>query len=167
MKWVVRSPSGAHQVEVERGDGGFVVVIDGRPSAVDLVCLDAALASLRFTASGRSYAVTFQRDGARGFRIGVGEREFDLAVLSPVEAIEAVAGAERQGPSRVTAPIPGKVVAVNVAAGDLVEAGQPLVVLEAMKMQNELTGGRAGRVVAVHVTAGMTVEAGAVLVELE
>jgi len=67
----------------------------------------------------------------------------------------------------VTAPIPGKVVAVKVVAGDQVEVGQALVVLEAMKMENELVAEQAGKVIAVHVEPGQTIDAGGLLVELE
>jgi biotin carboxyl carrier protein len=97
----------------------------------------------------------------------VGERPFEWQVLTPVEAIESAAAAEGRGPSRILAPIPGKVVAIRVAPGDTVEAGQSLVVLEAMKMENELTAEQPGTVAAVHVEAGATVDAGTVLVELE
>jgi biotin carboxyl carrier protein len=77
-------------------------------------------------------------------------------------------GADRDGgPSRLTAPIPGKVVAVKVSPGDEVSPGQPLVVLEAMKMENELAAEQPGRVVAVHVCDGATVDGGELLVELE
>jgi biotin carboxyl carrier protein len=65
------------------------------------------------------------------------------------------------------APIPGKVVGVKVKPGDEVEPGQPLVVLEAMKMENELAADQAGKVAAIHVAAGDTVEGGELLVELE
>ncbi len=71
------------------------------------------------------------------------------------------------GPSLMEAPIPGKVVAVNVAPGDQVEPGQSLVVLEAMKMENELAAENGGTVVKVHVAPGDTVGTGAPLVELE
>lgn len=167
MRWVVRGPGGSHQVEVEHGSEGFEVSVDGRRQVVDLTCLDAALASLRFVADGRGFSITFQRGSDRRWRIGVGEREFDLEVLTPLQALDAAAAAEHHGPSRVEAPMPGKVVAVDVAPGDEVEAGQALVVLEAMKMQNQLTAERGGRVTAVHVAPGATVETGALLVELE
>jgi acetyl/propionyl-CoA carboxylase alpha subunit len=167
MRWVVRGPSGAHQVEVEHGSEGFKVAVDGRAHVVDLSSLDAALASLRFVTDGRGFSITFQRGADRRWRIGVGEREFDLEVLTPLEALGAAASAERHGPSRVEAPIPGKVVAVDVVPGQEVTAGQALVVLEAMKMQNQLTAERCGRVTAVHVAPGTTVESGALLVELE
>jgi len=70
------------------------------------------------------------------------------------------------GSGVVTAPMPGKVVAVLVAVGETVEVGQPLVVLEAMKMESTLSAEVAGRVTAVAAVAGATVAAGDLLVEV-
>jgi acetyl/propionyl-CoA carboxylase alpha subunit len=70
------------------------------------------------------------------------------------------------GSGAVTAPMPGKVVSVLVAAGDTVEVGQPLIVLEAMKMESTLTAEVAGRVTTVRAVAGATVAAGDLLVEI-
>jgi len=167
MKWVVRTSHGDRQVDVERGTDGFEVVLDGQRRRVDLIPLDGSLASLRYVDDGRSFQITFHEGPGRNMRIAIGEREFQLDVMTPVEALEASAGTVGRGARQVTAPIPGKVVAVKVAPGDEVEVGRALVVLEAMKMENELAAERAGRVAAVHVAAGATVEAGAVLVELE
>jgi biotin carboxyl carrier protein len=72
-----------------------------------------------------------------------------------------------EGVQVVTAPMPGKVVRVLVAPGDAVESGQGLLVVEAMKMQNEIKAQRAGRVLAVNVKEGATVAAGEVLAALE
>ena len=80
---------------------------------------------------------------------------------------KAGAGPTASGPQRVVAPMPGKVVRVLVAAGDEVAAGQGLVVVEAMKMENEIGSPRAGRVASVEVSAGQNVETGARLVTLE
>jgi biotin carboxyl carrier protein len=63
--------------------------------------------------------------------------------------------------------MPGLVVRIHVALGDRVEAGQPVVVMEAMKMENELRAASAGTVRAIAATPGVAVEKGAVLVELE
>ncbi|HPA81566.1 MAG TPA: biotin/lipoyl-binding protein [Thermoanaerobaculales bacterium] len=167
MKWVVRGASGAHEVVVERSADGLEVTLDGRRHAVDLIRLDGAVASLRFDEDGRSFHVSYDRGRGRDWRIGIGDRDFTFDVLTPVEAIGAMAAATGRGASVVAAPIPGKVVAVTVEPGDEVEPGRPLVVLEAMKMENELTAEVAGRVAAVRVAPGDTVEAGAVLVELE
>lgn len=167
MKWVVRNGESTREVEVERVADGFELTIDGERRRVDLVRIDRAIASLRDLADGRSFSVAFERGAGRHWRMAVGERDFDLEVLTPIEAIEAIAAEAAAGPSLVAAPIPGKVVTVRVAVGDTVEPGQPLVVLEAMKMENELTASQSGTVTAVHVAPGGTVDAGAVLVELE
>ena len=79
---------------------------------------------------------------------------------------EARGGREAGGSGLVTAPMPGKVVNVLVAAGDRVEAGQPLVVLEAMKMESTLAAEVRGCVGTVRAVAGATVAAGDVLVEI-
>jgi biotin carboxyl carrier protein len=70
------------------------------------------------------------------------------------------------GPRSVVSPMPGRIVKVLVREGDSVAAQQGLVVVEAMKMENELRAPRAGRVAAVKVVEGMSVEANAVLVTL-
>lgn len=74
------------------------------------------------------------------------------------------ANAKPEGEQQVVAPMPGKVLQVLVAPGDAVDAGQGLVVVEAMKMENEIGSPSAGRVTAVEVEAGMSVEAGRTLV---
>jgi biotin carboxyl carrier protein len=75
--------------------------------------------------------------------------------------------AAHAGPLRIVAPMPGKVVRLPVRPGDRVEAHQPVVVIEAMKMENALSAGRAGTVREVLVQEGMSVEAGRPLVVLE
>jgi biotin carboxyl carrier protein len=79
----------------------------------------------------------------------------------------ADSGGTAHGEQKVLAPMPGRVVRVLVAAGDEVERRQPLVVVEAMKMENELRSPKAGRVKDVAVTPGTSVEAGRVLVVIE
>ena len=167
MKWIVRGATGEREVDVERNAEGFEVVVDGSRRRVDMVCLDGDFASLRYVDDNRSHQVSYQRNGGGHWRVAVGEREFDFSVLSPVDAECATDAAHGVGASCVEAPIPGKVVAVNVAEGDEVESGQSLVVLEAMKMENELNAERAGKVARVLVTAGETVDTGTLLVELE
>ena len=167
MKWVVRGGGSSHEVEVEKRGNEFAVEFDGHRHDLELVSLDGAVASLRFPTSGRSLQITYQQGVNGSWRVTVGQREFDLEVLTPAEAVDAVSAARESGPSRLTAPIPGKVVVVKVDPGEHVEPGQPLIVLEAMKMENELAAEQAGQVVTIHVAAGDTVEGGELLVELE
>ena len=77
------------------------------------------------------------------------------------------AGASAKGPQKIVAPMPGKVIKVLVKAGDTVAAKQGVVVVEAMKMENELKAARAGTVKVVRAVEGATVEAGTVLVIVE
>jgi biotin carboxyl carrier protein len=167
MKWVVRGSAKEREVEVERSASGFEVEVDGQRHDVELVRFDGTVASLRFVEDGRSFHVSYDKGDNRHWRIGVVDREFTFEVLTPVEAIDASVGGAGGGASVVTAPIPGKVVAVKVAVGDEVEVGQSLVVLEAMKMENELTAEQSGKVSAIHAEAGDTVDTGSVLVELQ
>lgn len=167
MKWVVRGGQSSHDVNVEREGCEFSVEIDGERHELELVSLDGAVASLRYPSTGRSLQLTYHHGRNGSWRVTVGQREFALRVLTPAEAVEAVSAVRDSGPSRVMAPIPGKVVAVKIEPGDEVEPGQALIVLEAMKMENELAADQAGKVAAIHVAAGDTVEGGELLVELD
>ena len=84
-------------------------------------------------------------------------------------AIRELSGASAQptGPAPLTAPMPGMIVRVNVEVGDVVAAGQGLVVMEAMKMENELRAAAAATVKAIHARPGTAVEKGALLLEME
>jgi biotin carboxyl carrier protein len=77
------------------------------------------------------------------------------------------AGGSGSGPQRLSAPMPGKIVRVLVKKGDVVTARQPVVVVEAMKMENELRASRDGTVAEIQVSEGMSVEAGALLLVIQ
>ncbi len=98
-----------------------------------------------------------------GFRYEVEALDERARAIRDLSAKSAVAS----GPAPLKAPMPGLVVRVNVAVGDEVQAGQGLVVMEAMKMENELRAAAPGRVARVLAEPGTAVEKGAVLVELE
>ena len=167
MKWMVRGGDTMHEIVVEREGDIYQVEINGQRHDLELVGVDGAVASLRFPSSGRNLRITYHQGANGSWRITVGQREFDLDVLTPAEAVQAESSAGDSGPSRLTAPIPGKVVAVKIEVGDRVEPGQALIVLEAMKMENELAADQSAKVAAIHVVAGETVEGGELLVELE
>ena len=92
---------------------------------------------------------------------------FEAEVRDPRRWSPQSAGRGHDGIQTIAAPMPGKVVRVLVAAGDSVAPGQGLVVVEAMKMQNELKAPRTGRVLSVAVREGATVAAGEPLVTIE
>ncbi len=84
-------------------------------------------------------------------------------VAAPAAAAPVAAGAGES----ITSPMPGNILAVNVAAGDMVKKGQVLMILEAMKMENEIMAPRDGKVTAVAVTKGAAVESGALLCTIQ
>ena len=105
-------------------------------------------------------------------RLGVGEicidgHRYPFELDDPRQWKRPGSGVGAQGRAAIVAPMPGKIVRVLVAEGDPVEAGQGILVVEAMKMQNELKAPRAGRVTSIAVKAGDGVNAGAVLATVE
>ena len=103
---------------------------------------------------------TLSLDGHRYEVEAVDERTHAIRELSGAAAVPA-------GPAPLKAPMPGLVIRVNVAIGDTVAAGQGLVVIEAMKMENELRCVAGGRVKAIRAIVGQAVEKGELLVEIE
>ena len=148
------------------------VTVDGRVHEVDVRQVDASTLSLLLTGpngAARSVQASLVPLGGGGaFDVHVGGRRVPVQVQNGRRpgAPGGGAGAGR-GPLRVAAPMPGKIVRVLVKPGDDVRARQGLVVVEAMKMENELRAARDGRVRHVAVAEGQSVDAGTVLVEIE
>jgi biotin carboxyl carrier protein len=112
---------------------------------------------------GRSYAVTILGAG----EVSVNGRVFHVDVFDPRELRGRRSAADKSGPQAISAPMPGRVIRVLVEPGQEVATGQGLIVVEAMKMQNEMKAPRAGRVAAVKTVPGATVSAGDVLLVIE
>jgi biotin carboxyl carrier protein len=157
------------QVRVERANGQLTVEIDGRPWRVDAARIDGDTWSLILAApggaGGPSYEITVAPAAAAALSVRVGPTVVAAAVEHGRRR-RRPAGDAGSGPQQVIAPMPGKIVRVLVAAGDAVAARQALVVVEAMKMENELRAERPGIVARVHVKDGASVEAGAPLIEI-
>lgn len=142
----------AHQVDftpvfanTDTGDGLYSLIVDGK-----------------------SYQVHVERTD-EGLRMVMWRHRYSVAVLTEREwRLKKVAPRQQQAGGEVTvkAPMPGLVKSVQVAEGDTVQAGDRLVVLEAMKMENDITAPGAGTVNKVHVAAGSTVDGGKPLVTL-
>ena len=94
------------------------------------------------------------------------EVEIEEMTGAPVAAAPAAPADSGVGES-ITSPMPGNILAVNVAAGDMVKKGQVLMVLEAMKMENEIMAPHDGKVTVVAVTKGAAVESGALLCTIQ
>ena len=156
-----------HRIEVVDEGATARVSVDGRPHVVDAQSPGPGLYS--FLIEGRSYEAEVLEDGA-GLLVLLGGEAYRVEILDEARARRG-GGAGRQaaasGPQRVTAPMPGKVVKLLVAVGDSVEAGQGVVVVEAMKMENELRAAGPGTVKEIRVEEGKAVSSGDVLVVIE
>lgn len=125
------------------------------------------------TIGSEVHRVLVRRDRERGkgaYALWVGGYRFDVEALDErSKVIRELSGAKDKamGPAPINAPMPGLIVRVCVQVGDQVQTGQGVVVMEAMKMENELRSSSAGRVKAILAKPGMAVEKGARLVELE
>jgi len=150
-------------IEVTPRENGYRVVIDGRELDLDAVHLQGFALSL--IAGTRSYRCDI--DPGKNGQIGVlvGETVYPLEILDERRLRMRRAGGKftPEGPQRIDAPMPGKVTRVLVKVGDQVEEGQGLVVVEAMKMENELKSPKAGKVTELHAVEGAAVESGAKL----
>jgi len=153
------------QVAVRRDGGRFAVSVDGRMWHVDAARLDARSLSL-IVGNGTSLEVSVAPDAAAGLlNVRVGATPFTVALNARRQRRQdAAAHGGGSGPQRIVAPMPGKIVRVAVTAGSAVRARQTVVVIEAMKMENELRSGRDGTVDELHAREGALVEAGELLV---
>ncbi|HET7219492.1 MAG TPA: biotin/lipoyl-containing protein [Vicinamibacterales bacterium] len=156
-------------VSIEPSAGGaFRVVVDGDAHIVRAERTgEFGLSIIQDEAVGRSVEVTVTPAGSKG-EVLVGLAGKTVAVsIDGRRRRAAIEGAHADGEQAVTAPMPGRVARVLVAPGDEVTARQGVVVVEAMKMENELRSPKAGRVKDVSVAPGTLVEAGRVLVVIE
>jgi biotin carboxyl carrier protein len=172
MKFQLEIADRLRTVEVQHQPDGYVVTVDGRRHLVQAARVDDEAWSLivRGDAPGEARSVeavvpAHAANGALdvridGFRVPVSLRQGRGRTSRHT-------GAQGSGAQRIAAPMPGKIVRVLVAPGDIVVPRQVLVVVEAMKMENELRALRAGTVAAVLVTEGQSVEAGTALVVVE
>ncbi len=158
-------------VDVERREGLYRLVIDGVERMVDAAAVDATTYSLICLAEGRSsQEVGLSPTGLPGeiaVHMPAGVASARVLTGSAGRYGRGSGAAQAAGTQQVLAPMPGKVVKVLVKAGDEVKARQGLVVVEAMKMENELRSPKDGRVSDVLVAEGASVEAGRLLVVVE
>lgn len=168
MRFEVETGEHRHTIDVRPSADGWTVTIDGRPISVDF-----ARAADRWSMLVRRA----ERDAPASHEIVVesrGQGQRLVYVNGHAVPVRVFTGGRRRstpgsasnasGPIAVVAPMPGRVAKVLVKAGDIVTARQGLVVVEAMKMENELRAPRAGTVAEVRVRAGAPVEANVVLV---
>jgi biotin carboxyl carrier protein len=166
------------QVVVTRAGDGFAVSVDGRTTQVDAARIDAHTLSILVADGLKADPCNAVSSKEVSLAANVATGQLDVHVGATPVAVtlngrrrwgrkDDSGGGAGSGPQRLIAPMPGKVVRVLVKQGDTVTARQPVVVVEAMKMENELRASRDGTVAEIQVSEGMSVEAGALLLVIQ
>ncbi len=152
-----------YEIELEQEGEGFVVRLGEETRRVDCVWLSDHEVSIIL--DGKSFTAIVHRDGAGTDRsVSIGGEHFTVELIDEDEIDRP---GRESGLEALSSPMPGKVIRVKVGEGDRVKKGASLVIVEAMKMENEIRASQDSVVTRVNVKEGDVVEAGAPLVDLE
>ena len=186
MIYDVEAGGRIRRVDISGAAGAPRIVLDGKHIRVDAarfahvwsLIVDKEAGAGRY--QRHSYEVAIVEETAGSFTVHVNGRPYSVSVrtarsggvrvpggVAPTIESRPPSAADARGPRRVTAPMPGRIAKILVKVGDAVAARQGLVVIEAMKMENELRSPIAGRVTELRASEGALVEANAVLVVVE
>ena len=165
MTYEVTVDGKPHRLELERAESVWKCSLDGRELVVDAVLARPDVLSLLI--DGRAYEIKREQT-ATDLHMWVGSTRFSVELRDPRSLRSRRDGAgDASGPMKLVCPMPGKIVRVLVAEHSEVEAGQGIVVVEAMKMQNEIKSPKKGVVQKILAVAGASVNAGDVLAVVE
>jgi biotin carboxyl carrier protein len=153
-----------YRLELNRADGGWSCRLDGRTVDVDAVLVRPDVLSLRI--GNQIYEVKCERTAGE-LQLWVGSERFAAEVRDPRSLRGRTRTADHYGAKELAASMPGKVVRLLVLEGSEVEAGAGVVVVEAMKMQNEIKSPKKGRIQKILVSEGTAVNAGDILAIVE
>lgn len=163
MEQTLRLDGEEREVTVERAPGRATVRAGER--TVDLAITQIRAGEWSVLAGSRHIPVRLH-ETPRGVIVTTPAGAFPAELLDPRRLQSRSASASGGGANEITAPMPGKIVALSVAPGDSVEPGQSVAVVEAMKMQNDVRAGQSGTVAEVRVATGESVTAHQVLIVL-
>ena len=162
MKFEVRIDSRACTVELIRSADRWQIWLDGK--GVDADAVEIAPTIFSILLNGKSHEIRITPTPAGTLTLQTAHHEFTAEVIDPRAWRGRRHGAlEAEGRQQILAPMPGKIVRVLAQVGEKVEAGQGLLVVEAMKMQNEVRSPKSGTVERLLVKEGQPVNAGEVL----
>ncbi len=166
MKYEVIINGASHQVEINKNNVGWLCKVNDATLEVDSAFTARDIVSILL--GGKAYEVKRERSYDGATHMIVGSARYSAEVRDPrsLKTRRADAGSEK-GPAKITAPMPGKVVRIIATEGSEIEAGHGVIVVEAMKMQNELKSPKKGVIKKVLVAEGTTVNAGDPLVVIE
>jgi len=164
MTYDVAIDGNHYRLELNRADGVWSCRLDGREVEVDAVLARPDVLSLRI--GNQAYEVKCERV-ASDLHLWVGSERFAVEVRDPRSLRGRARAVDDHGPRKLTAPMPGRVVRVLASQGSEVEAGAGVLVVEAMKMQNEIKSPKKGTIQKILVSEGTAVNAGDVLAIVE
>jgi acetyl/propionyl-CoA carboxylase alpha subunit len=167
MIYYARLKDGESKVHIQKDGDNYSCSIDEKVFAADASLIDGPTA-ISLIVNKKCYEVIITRSG-RVFTVSTGGDEFEIELFDELERRSQAAAGEMadSGAEEIKAPMPGVVVSVEVSKGDAVEAGTPVVIVEAMKMQNELATLGGGKVKDILVNAGDVVESRQTLLVIE
>jgi biotin carboxyl carrier protein len=160
MKLELKIDSAAEQIEILAPAPACRFRLGGTELTADVEMAEPGVYSILI--GGRSYEARVE-ETPTALVVVIDGRRFEIEARDPRRLARRGAGSVADGVQAIAAPMPGKIVRVLVAAGDEVAAGQGLMVVEAMKMQNEMKSPRAGKVLSLSAKEGATVTAGEIL----
>lgn len=164
MKYEVEIQGRQVNIDLEERDGRIEARVGARHYELEVISSETGVYT--FLAGDRVYEARVWAPERSSLSVTIGGHLFSTSVIDRKHRRSTVQHSI-EGRQNLVAPMPGKVVRVLVAAGDEVTLGQGVVVVEAMKMQNEIKSPKAGRVLEVRVTEGATVDANQVLAVVE
>ena len=164
MKYEVEIQGRQVSVELEQRDGRVQGRVDARQYDVEVISPEGGVYT--FFAGDRVYEARVWTLDPNSLRVSIGGHLFSTSVIDRKHRRSTTEHGS-EGRQNLVAPMPGKVVRVLLSVGDEVAPGQGVVVVEAMKMQNEIKSPKSGRVVEVRVTEGANVNANQVLAVVE
>lgn len=154
-----------HDVEIRRSDKSVSAVIDGREYLLEVSEPEPGV--YLFKSDGRMLEASVSAEGST-HRVSLRGSEFDIRIVDPKRLRAAPAGdPHSEGLAEIRTAMPGKVVRILSSSGSEVEKGDGIMVVEAMKMQNEVKSPKSGTVREIRVTEGATVSAGEILAIIE
>jgi biotin carboxyl carrier protein len=162
MKFEVVINNARRIIELERDADRWRISLDGEPIEADAIEISPNIFSILL--NGKSHEVRVTPTAIGALALQTAHREFTAEVIDPRAWRGRRHGAlEAEGRQQIVAPMPGKIIRVLVQAGEKVQAGQGLLVVEAMKMQNEIRSPKSGTVERLLVKEGQPVNAGEAL----
>ena len=167
MKLKAQISDTAHEISLATVENGVSVEIDGRRYELEVRESSGGVLLIKNGTSVYRCRVEAKRDTGK-YEVGLRGRSYQISIIDPkrLRSSENAAG-HGHGIAEIVSPMPGKIVRILVEQGDTVEAGAGIIVVEAMKMQNEMKAPKAGVVISINAAEGATVSAGEVLAVIE